>query len=199
MPCWGLRDNLEDFYECLDQLNEIMQKYMSTHITFIGGDWNEDIYLEAQSRRKQTMKDLLLENDLVTTQTHKTLYCPHWSISFNYGLFFIQRHLMKVLRNYMCWKILRFNVSDHLPVCCMIDFSLDKVTTSANIDKQVNPRVQWAKVDTEVYTAAIEESISSKNTDFFADNLYDLDTTVRKVNNILNEAAMKAAPKRKKH
>ena len=72
----------------------------------------------------------------------------------------------------MCWKIkLKINVSDHLPVCCFIDFSLDKVTTSANIDKQVNPRVQWAKVDTEVYTAAIEESISSIHTEFFVDYL----------------------------
>ena len=64
---------------------------MSTYIIFIGGDWNEDIYsyLEAQSRRKQNMKDLLLENDLVTTQTHKALYCPHWSNSFNSGLYFL--------------------------------------------------------------------------------------------------------------
>ena len=100
----------------------------------------------------------------------------------------------------MCLKIkFKINVSDHLPVCCIIDFSLDKVTTSANIDKQVNPRVQWAKVDTEVYTAAIEESISSIHTDFFVDNRYDLDTNVRKVNNILNEAAMQGALKRKKH
>ena len=37
----------------------------------------------------------------------------------------------------------------------------------------------------------------SINTD--VDNLYGLDTTVRKVNNILNEAAIKGVPKTKKH
>ena len=54
----------------------------------------------------------------------------------------------------------------------------------------MNPRDQCEKVDSEVYTAAIEESISDINTD--VDNLYGLDATVRKFNNILNEA-IKAA------
>ena len=89
---------------------------------------------------------------------------------------------------------LKVNVSDHLPGCCIIDFSLDKVA-SAYIHKQVNTRVQWAKVDTEVYTAAIEDSIPSINTD--DDNLYGLDTTVRKVNNILNKASRRG-PRRGK-
>ena len=61
----------------------------------------------------------------------------------------------------------------------------------------MDPRDQCAKVDTEVYTAAIEESISDINTN--VDNLYGMDTTVRKVNNILNVAAMKAVLIRKKH
>ena len=52
MPCKGLSDTFEDFIDCLDQLSEIIQKYSSDHLIIIGGDWNEDIYKEAHSRRK---------------------------------------------------------------------------------------------------------------------------------------------------
>lgn len=44
MPYKGLSDNIEDFQDCLDQLNEICQKYSSTHKLIIGGDFNEDLY-----------------------------------------------------------------------------------------------------------------------------------------------------------
>ena len=43
---------------------------------------------------------------------------------------------------------LKTNVSDHLPVYSCIDFSLNKVTTSVNINELVNPRDQCAKLDT---------------------------------------------------
>ena len=174
MPCRGLSENLEDVNECLDQMNEIIQKYMSTHIFFIGGDWNEDIYLEAQSRRKQNMKDFLLENDLVTTQTHKTYIAPTGATVSTLDYIFYPKTFGENVKTLHALEDLKVNVSDHLPVCCIINFSLDKAT-STNIHKQVKPRVQWAKVDTEVYTAAIEESIPSINTD--VDNLYGLDTT----------------------
>ena len=57
-------------------------------------------------------------------------------------------------------------------------------------------KVQWAKVDTEIYTAAVEKSISDIDTDI--DNLCGLDSAVKKVNNVLSEAAVLAAPKGKK-
>ena len=144
MPCRGLSENLEDFNECLDQLNEIIQKYMSTHIIFIGGDWNEDIYLEAQSRRKQNMKDFLLENDLVTTQTQKTYIAPTGATVSTLDYIFYPKTFGENVKTLHVLEDLKVNVSDHLPVCCIINFSLDKAT-STNIHKQVKPRVQWAK------------------------------------------------------
>ena len=44
MPCKGLTDNSEHFTDCLDQLNEIFEKYSPTHTIIIGGDWNKDLY-----------------------------------------------------------------------------------------------------------------------------------------------------------
>ena len=137
MPCRGLSENLEDFNECLDQLNEIIQKYMSTHMIFIGGDWNEDIYLEAQSRRKQNMKDFLLENDLVTTQTHKTYIAPTGATVSTLDYIFYQKTFGENVKTLHVLEDLKVNVSDHLPVCCIINFALDKATSNVRGPKVV--------------------------------------------------------------
>ena len=96
MPCRGLTDNLEDFNDCLDQLNEIIQKYSSTHIVIIGGDSNEDMYTEAQSKRKQNMKDFLSENDLITTHTQKTYTGPKGSMVSTLDYIFYPKTLICV-------------------------------------------------------------------------------------------------------
>ena len=37
-----ISDNIEDFQDCLDQLNEICQKFSLTQKLIIGGDFHED-------------------------------------------------------------------------------------------------------------------------------------------------------------
>ena len=113
----------------------------------------------------------LLKNGLVTTQTHKTYISPmRATVSHLDYILFYRKNIC-----YNCLKIhvledLKINVSDHLPVCYVINHSVDKVTTSNSISIQVNLKVQWVKVDIEVYTAIVEESISDINTD--VDNIY---------------------------
>ena len=43
MPCKGLRENVEEFADCVAKLIEIYQKYTSTHRIMFGGDFNEDL------------------------------------------------------------------------------------------------------------------------------------------------------------
>ena len=195
MPCRGLTDNLEDFNDCLDQLNEIIQKYSSTHIVIIGGDWNEDIYTETQSKRKQNMKDFLSENDLITTHTQKTYTGPKGTMVSTLDYIFYPKTLSIRVQKIQVLEKMKINVSDHLPVCCVINCSINRVKKTETC-KQVKQKVQWAKVDTEIYTAAVEKSISDIDTDI--DNLCGLDSAVKKVNNVLSEAAVLAAPKGKK-
>ena len=49
LQCRGHNGNLEDCNDCLDQLNEIIQNYSSSHVIMIGGDWNEDILIRKET------------------------------------------------------------------------------------------------------------------------------------------------------
>ena len=56
MPCKGQHDN----FECVDQLGEIITKYMD-HDILIGGDFNEDISAVQRSRRLKYLQDFVSE------------------------------------------------------------------------------------------------------------------------------------------
>lgn len=43
LPCRGSNNHFSELCECMDQLNEILETYESTHHIIIGGDFNENI------------------------------------------------------------------------------------------------------------------------------------------------------------
>ena len=53
MPRRWLRDNIDEFEDCLSQLQEIVTKYGDTYSLIIGGDFNEDLCSGDNSRRKR--------------------------------------------------------------------------------------------------------------------------------------------------
>ena len=90
---------------------------------------------------------------------------------------------------------LKVNVSDHLPVNCIVKYRVEKIEQKLS-SKQINQNVQWTKVDKETYTSVVEKSMSRIDPDL--DNLCAVDIAVRKVNDILDEAAKFAIPNCKK-
>ena len=198
MPCRGINDNLEDFNDCLDQLNEIIQKYSSSHVIIIGGDWNEDIYMDSTSARKQNLESFLTEHDLVTIETQKTYINPKGALVSTLDYIFYPKTFAANVKDLQVLDNLRINVSDHLPVCCNIDTTIEKVRDiNACTNGHVKAKVHWSKVDAEKYVEAVEKSISEIDIQSDIDEVCNLDKAVRQINNILEEAAVMAAPKRK--
>ena len=76
MPCRGLRDNVEDFTDCILQLQEIYQKYSTTRIVIFGGDFNEDLRSVKDSERKRRLESFLNQCQLSTRATEKTYINP---------------------------------------------------------------------------------------------------------------------------
>ena len=76
MPCKGLRENVEEFTECIDQLQEIYLKYSETHTVVFGGDFNEDISVPKDTQRKRRSNGMLQYCKLITKETEKTYTNP---------------------------------------------------------------------------------------------------------------------------
>ena len=77
MPCRGLRDNIDDFVDCLLQLQEILTKCSNTHAILLGGDFNEDLSNASNHRRKKSLEQFLKDNKLSTQPSEKTYTAPN--------------------------------------------------------------------------------------------------------------------------
>jgi endonuclease/exonuclease/phosphatase family metal-dependent hydrolase len=53
-----------EYSECIDQIFEIIQKYQNSHEIVIGGDFNEDISKNNNSRRVSKLKELIADCEL---------------------------------------------------------------------------------------------------------------------------------------
>ena len=50
-----------EYQDTVDQMFEIYQKYQNTHYIVIGGDLNEDLYVQTANRRKSYILDFINE------------------------------------------------------------------------------------------------------------------------------------------
>ena len=64
LPTKVENDRYEEYSECIDQIFEIIQKYQNSHEIVIGGDFNEDISKNNNSRRASKLKELIADCEL---------------------------------------------------------------------------------------------------------------------------------------
>ena len=105
MPRRGLRDNIDEFEDCLSQLQEIVTKYGDTYSLIIGGDFNEDLCSGDNSRRKRSLRQFLSDNRLATRSTGKTYTAPNGAEVSTIDYIFYNQNLdhnvMRVWKFYM--------------------------------------------------------------------------------------------------
>ena len=63
LPSKVENDRYEEYSECIDQIFEIIQKYQNSHEIVIGGDFNENISKNNNSRRASKLKELITDCD----------------------------------------------------------------------------------------------------------------------------------------
>jgi hypothetical protein len=93
-------DRYEEYSECIDQIFEIIQKYQNSHEIVIGGDFNEDISKNNNSRRASKLKELtvfssmhcILEFPSLNTFTNESIHLDHRIATPPYPLW----HLVKM-------------------------------------------------------------------------------------------------------
>lgn len=72
LPAKGSKNHELEYQECIDQLYELCQKYQESHKIIIGGDMNEDLNIQSNTKRNQYLRDLILEAELAYENTSKT-------------------------------------------------------------------------------------------------------------------------------
>ena len=193
MPCRGLIDNVDDYVDCLDQLYEIAEKYRSSHIVILGGDMNEDLVLRGQTTRGNYLEKFLAEAEMDTKSTTKTFVNPDGFASTLDYVFYLKK-FSGIIVEIRTLENLLTNVSDHVPVLCKIEFSVDRVRKDRKQQNLNQPRkIQWTKVDHDLYRTKLAKSLCSIDTD--VDNIGTLDTPIIKLNEALDTCARASAPR----
>ena len=80
------------------------------------------------------------------------------------------------------------NVSDHYPILCTIQISSGINTTSTeDTQNKTTQRINWNKVDLDLYSALVEQGISCLVPSF--DSVYKIGTILEDINSILTKSA----------
>lgn len=182
MPCRGLRDNVEEFADCISQLQEIYQKYSNSHIVIFGGDFNEDLNSQREPERNKKLKGLMQDCLLATKDTEKTYVNPDGVETSTLDYILFPACVEPQIREISRLDSVDANVSDHLPLMCLLDVDLVRATQQVETRQQTT-KVKWEKVDKEEYSMMVSEKLVSVRGR--TDSLAALDKEISKLNDIL--------------
>ena len=186
LPSKGSHDYVDEFYDCIDQLYEIYQKYQGTHKIIIGGDLNEDLNNEKTNKRKKYLFYFIKECGLSYDSSGKTFIKPNGEecSELDYFLHTINYKFCtkkEVLNNTIT------NVSDHHPVKMTIMLDHDIKNLKEGENSNIRLKVKWGKVDIDLYKALTDQSIDALNKT--TRTLNDTEHLTEKICTIMNEAA----------
>ena len=202
LPAKGANSNIQEFQECIDQLDEIVSKYSETHNIIIGGDLNEEISKSLNSDRNIYVQTFIRDNCLDTVSFGATFVHANGRDSSEIDHFlFTKTPTFNIIGSKKLCN-LATNVSDHHPIMCTLEISSNiNKTKDVNEEKAGKMRVRWDKVDMDLYSALVDQGISNLISLVpGTDTVFKIGTTIEEINNILTEAADIAyeAPKKRK-
>ena len=127
MPCRGIKDNIEDYEDCLAQVHGILQKFRTTHYIIIGGggDFNMDITYHKSSRRKNSLNQVISENELTTSINRKTYVNPNGVDVSDLDYIFYSDDLRHKVKSTRRLDDVHSSVSNHYPVLCTVELEVN--------------------------------------------------------------------------
>ncbi|CAC5394077.1 unnamed protein product [Mytilus coruscus] len=196
LPCKGPTNSTQELLECIDQLNECVCTYSSTHQIIIG-DFNEDIINGASSQRKKYITDFMQDHELCSKETGLTFIHSNGKDATAIYFFFQNKYSENIID---IQKLnVTSNVSYHYPLLLSVlhhQKKLNVIENSQTSAKTFNKRIKWDKIDTEKYASFISTEINS--TKCKVQNREDLESGFNILNNIIIKATKVIAPKSKK-
>ena len=195
MPCKGLRENVEEFQDCLAQVQEIIVKYSDSHGIIVGGDFNEDFFSEKASTRLHSLKTFVKESGLSTQQTAKTYMNNDGVDTSLIDYIFFNEKLDRKSPRITRLEDIHSSVSDHYPVACTLHLEITENTRKI-VTFPLPSKVKWDKVDKDQYKEQVDKGMDRIKTEY--SSLGSLDNEIRKLTDVLVEATATVAPRPKK-
>ncbi|KAK3098648.1 hypothetical protein FSP39_021572 [Pinctada imbricata] len=161
MPCKGNHDNFTEFCDCIDQLAELVTKYID-HDVLIGGDFNEDICCDHRSRRMLYLDRFINEFKMKYFATTKTFIHSNGKDCSSIDYFIVRETPTLKIGKVETLDLLGGNTSDHHPVKCTIEMTIDNPTNPLTDRTNISTpsRVNWSKVNTDLYSFLITEELN---------------------------------------
>ena len=175
------------------QVHEILQKYRTAHYIIIVGDFNEDITSHKSSRRKNSLNQVISENELTASINGKTYVNPNGVDVSTLDYIFYRDDLRHKVKSTRRLDDVHSSVSDHYPVLCTVELEVNS-TPNINLCMPQSSQIKWDKIDKDAYNAAVSEKLSSLRTNISSSGVLNLE--VRKLNEILVGSAEELAPRK---
>ena len=187
LPSKGRNNNIDEFGDCVQQINEIVHKYKDTHFVIIGGDLNEELHKEHITTRAKYIHDLMEDCELEATSNGPTFIHANGRDSSEIDYFLFQCKDKYIIENVQKVDDLCSNVSDHYPIVCELKICTEVVQPKSEEKDVSSFRIKWEMVDKDLYGAAVLQSLPSAR--MTLDTQLGITTAVNDVHHVLNEAA----------
>ena len=186
MPCKGLHDNVDEFQDSLAQLQEIIQKFKSSHFILLRGDFNESSTSQKATKRLTSLRKFLADNQLSWLQTGKTYIGSNGVETSTIDYIFYSLSIQDRVCGTRVMDDFAPNVSDHYPILCSFDIQLSAVRSTSETAFPPS-KVKWEKIDKDQYRDIVTVGIAK--VDQNPTTLGGLDAEIRKLNQILVKAS----------
>lgn len=195
MPSRNSKNSSSDNYQLfLDQLEELVTTYSSTHAVFILGDLNASLI-----HRKGNLQDSLLvkfveSNSLFYQQSGKeTFFHPNKSDKAEIDYILYNKSGNDLIQDVSVAREIALNTSDHVPVTGVLNVTTKDVPRQ---HLQITCKPKWDKCDRAVYRRAVRKNLQSFDTFLpTLTNETDILQPLSHLNTVLKQATFSSIPK----
>ncbi|CAG2224543.1 unnamed protein product [Mytilus edulis] len=197
MPTRGGNITIEDFKTVLDELSEMIEKYLPTSDIIIGGDMNASLHRnERKIPRDIVFDEFLKSNGLSIPST-----CKKQSTFFHFNNrdesqidYFVETSAM--VKKYLSFNREFQNLSTHDPIMISINCCIERMDISTSDPRPL--RIKWDKIDKQKYENLLQERLTEFSDVAVVETAENIENILTKFSDIIVTTAESLCPKRKK-
>ncbi|CAG2237180.1 unnamed protein product [Mytilus edulis] len=196
MPTRGGNITIEDFKTVLDELSEMIEKYLPTSDIIIGGDMNASLHRNERKIPRDTVFDEFLKSNGLSIPST----CKKQSTFFHFNNrdesqidYFVETSAM--VKKYLSFNREFQNLSTHDPIMISINCCIERMDISTSDPRPL--RIKWDKIDKQKYENLLQERLTEFSDVAVVETAENIENILTKFSDIIVTTAESLCPKRK--